>query len=573
MKLAEALQIITAAPKDGAPFEAVLACGFTPLHLKTLLTAHLQRELPGRCIRLKTGLFGDLAGTLRGAQADTAHAAVVVLEWADLDPRLGYRSLGGWGPAEENDIARQVEFSLQALEPVLRRVSENQPVVISLPTLPFPPAFRPPAGEAGETQTVITASLQEFTARVVCIPNVRLLNNQQLALDSPVAGRLDLKADLTTGFPYSLTHASCLAAALARLIAPPAPKKGLITDLDDTFWKGIVGEIGPDKVSWDLNGHSQLHGLYQQVLRALADQGVLIGIASKNDPAVVDQTFERKDIVLTKDKIFPVEVHWNAKSGSVSRVIKSWNIGADAVVFVDDSPMELAEVQQAHPGIEGILFPKDEYQKFEGFLRRLRDLFGKAHVSAEDTVRRESLRQAAEFSEELSGGEASDEFLRGLNATITVDRNAASDPRSLELINKTNQFNLNGSRYGAGEWQALTRRPDQFVWSMAYRDKFGALGKIAVIHGQQQNGVVMVEAWVMSCRAFARRIEHQSVKALFEQTGAKEIVFSFQPTERNGPCKDFFLGVTGSTPSGNVRITRDAFLTRCPALFHSMELA
>ncbi len=85
-----------------------------------------------------------------------------------------------------------------------------------------------------------------------------------------------------TGFPYSLPHAEVLGRALAGLLNPPKPKKGLITDLDDTLWAGLIGEVGHDQVSWDLASHTQFHGLYQQMLGALADQGVLIAIASKN---------------------------------------------------------------------------------------------------------------------------------------------------------------------------------------------------------------------------------------------------------------------------------------------------
>jgi FkbH-like protein len=358
---------------------------------------------------------------------------------------------------------------------------------------------------------------------------------------------------------------------MAGLIVPTPPKKGIVTDLDDTFWSGIVGEVGPDGVSWDLHSHTQLHGLYQQVLRALADQGVLVAIASKNEPAVVERTLARADVIMPKDKMFPIEVHWHAKSGSIGRVLAAWNIGADAVVFVDDSPMELEEVKQAFPQIECLKFPKQDYKSAEGFLRQLRDLFGKPRLSGEDQLRRESLRQAAQFTEGLSGEDASDDFLQGLHASLAIDRNAASDTRSLELINKTNQFNLNARRYDAAEWRATTQRPNGFVWSVAYQDKFGPLGKIAVIQGQAQDGVISIDTWVMSCRAFARRIEYQCVRLLLEDMKAREITFCFRATERNGPLQHFLAGLLGEPPAMGVRLSREDFISRCPPLFHAIE--
>ena len=175
--------------------------------------------------------------------------------------------------------------------------------------------------------------------------------------------RLDLKSDLAAGLPYSLAHADALAAALAQLLARETPKKGLITDLDDTLWNGIVGEVGPQGVNWDLASHQQIHGLYQKLLASFSEEGVLVAIASKNDPRVVEEALDREDMILKRRHVFPSEVHWKAKSGSVERILRTWNVGADSVVFVDDSPMELAEVAAAHPGIECILFPKKSAAK------------------------------------------------------------------------------------------------------------------------------------------------------------------------------------------------------------------
>ncbi len=571
MKFSEALQIVQSAPAEALPHKVVLACGFTPLHLQTFLHGHLQQRLPDRKVTVTTGLFGDLLGTVRGAATVDANAAAIALEWPDLDPRLGYRSLGGWGPAEEADILQQVGANLASLRRAIEGLSRMVPVVISLPTLPFPPTFHTGSWQAGGTQATLELAVSQLSVDISRCPNVAIVNQQQLNVESPPASRFDLRSELFAGLPYTLPHASAVAEAVARLIAPLPPKKGIVTDLDDTFWSGIVGEVGPDGVSWDLHGHTQLHGLYQQVLRALADQGVLVAIASKNEPEVVERALARSDVIMPKDKIFPIEVHWHAKSGSVGRVLSAWNINADSVVFVDDSPMELEEVKQAFPSIECLKFPKQDYRSAERFLRQLRDLFGKPRLSSEDQLRRESLRQAAQFAEELSGEDASDDFLQGLHAGLAIDRNAASDPRSLELINKTNQFNLNARRYDAAEWRAAAQRPDGFVWSVAYHDKFGPLGKIAVILGHAHDGVISMDAWVMSCRAFARRIEYQCLKLLFEDTGAREITFCFRATDRNGPLQEFLAGLFGEPPAPGVRLLREDFIDRCPPLFHAIE--
>src|SRR5204863_9577670 len=146
---------------------------------------------------------------------------------------------------------------------------------------------------------------------------VRLLSSRRLDELSPLARRFDVKAEITSGFPYSLEHASSLAELLAAFIQDSPPKKGLITDLDDTLWAGILGEIGVDRITWDMAGHAHMHGLYQQFLGSLASAGVLLAAASKNDRALVEQALARGDMLLSKESLFPLDVHWKPKSESV----------------------------------------------------------------------------------------------------------------------------------------------------------------------------------------------------------------------------------------------------------------
>ena len=462
MTITEALRALQQAKKDAAPFELTLACGFTPLHLKTLLGAHLQGRLPDRRVQIDAGLYGDLAGTLenlpgRISADNSPHAVALVLEWPDLDRRLGFREGGSWSPAALPDIVTCVRSGFDRLTRAIEALPAGFRVAVSPPGLPLPPMFHAAGWQATEAEALLDEAVSHFLAVMASRPGVAVVNARRLAEDSPPAARYNLKSDLLTGLPYSLAHADLLAAALSLLVAPAAPKKGIISDLDDTMWHGLVGEIGADAISWDLAGHHYLHALYQKLLSSFSEEGVLVGVASKNDPAVVELAFRRSDIYLKPDRIFPVEAHWHAKSGSVSRILKTWNISADAVVFVDDNPMELAEVAAEHPGIECIRFPQNDYQAGYAMLRNLRDLFGKERLSGDDALRLSSIRSGTEFRSASEGGEASEDFLQAARAVITFDFHPAEgDARLLELVNKTNQFNLNGIRYTEADWRALT---------------------------------------------------------------------------------------------------------------------
>lgn len=570
MKLAEALSIVQKTSAELPEFSVVLACGVTPLHLQNYFAAHLQSLRADRKVRVATGLFGDLAGTLEQLR-NQPQAAAVVIEWQDLDPRLGYRLLGGWGQRRLADVVDSVSSVLQRLENAIEAVPKSTIVAVSLPTLPLPPAFHTASWHASGIELALERAIADFGLRIAARSSVRAVNRGKLDLSSAPSARYDFRSDLNTGFPYTMAHADALGGTLAALIAGPAPKKGLITDLDDTFWAGLVGEVGHDNVSWDLSSHTQLHGLYQQMLGTLADHGVLVAIASKNSPEVVERALSRSDLAVAKDKIFPVEVHWNAKSGSVARILKTWNIGADSVVFVDDSPLELEEVRAAHPGIECLLFPKNDYAAGYAFLQRLRDLFGKPALSEEDGFRLESIRVNQELVKANGDAGSAEQFLASLDAKITLEYNPpADDKRVVELVNKTNQFNLNGLRYTEADWQQAATAPGAFVIAISYADKFGPLGKIAVLMGTKEGQNLHVRTWVMSCRAFSRRIEHACVAELFRNFGPERIYFDFKTTAKNGPTSDFLSQFSENASDGPVAIESTVFETKTPKLYHQI---
>jgi FkbH-like protein len=573
MTLVEALETINRMnPGFPSATRVLLACGFTPLHLRTFLHAHLLRRFPQDNIEILTGLYGDLASNLERACGQPISSAAAVAEWTDLDSRLGIRQLGGWQPEVFPDILTSVRLSLGRLESALRRLTAGCPVALSLPSLPLPPLDLPAGWQAGAFELDLRQEVAGFAARACSIPELRILNPQRLDALSLQSQRFDAKSELLTGFPYRLEHAERLAALVASLLHNPSPKKGLITDLDETCWKGILGEVGVDGICWDLAGHAQLHGIYQQFLHALAQRGILIGAASKNDPALVELAFQRRDIHLPAESVFPVEAHWRPKSESVARILKTWNVGADAVVFVDDSPMELAEVQAAHPGVECLLFPKDDPNALLALLDRLRDLFGKPSLSEADRIRRQSIRNAGVLQDLVQAGVASyEKVLKQAEAQIHFSLvTAGGSARAFELVNKTNQFNLNGRRYREVEWQNYLRQDGAFLLAVSYKDKFGPLGEIAALLGRKlRDGNLRVDTWVMSCRAFSRRIEYQCLRYLFQKFNVDGIVFDWLKTPRNGPLCEFLSSL--GTLEREFRLSRQQFDAQCPLLFHSVE--
>ena len=571
MKLLEALEIIRKpTPEDAKVFRVFLVCGFTPDHFQTFLHANLKQAHPEARIEITHGIYGDFAGNLARVAQENPDAAVLVMEWSDLDPRLGLRSLGSWAPDSFDDILRNVHSRAAQFQEVIARLAPNTPLVISFPTLPLPPVSFTPGTRASSFELALRSEVAGISLFASKIRNVAVLNSQKLDQLSPLANRFDVKAELASGFPYKLPQASVLASLLALLVHPPAPKKGLITDLDDTLWSGILGEVGTDGVSWDLEHHTHMHAAYQKLLHALSEAGVLIAVASKNDAKFAEEALLRADMILPRKALFPLEINWGPKSDSVKKILKAWNIGEDAVVFVDDSPMELAEVESAHPQIACLTFPKDDPQAINDLLYRLRELFGKSALSEEDAIRRESLLRAQSIEDSTDGhGKVSEEFLKQAGAEVSLSFSKQPlDPRALELVNKTNQFNLNGRRYAEKEWQDFVTDPASVLLVVSYKDKYGPLGKIAILAGRLAGRTLHLDVWVMSCRAFSRRIEHRCLEELFERFALDEMIFDFTPTPKNGPLREFLAEILGAESAPRSRLSRALFFERRQDTFH-----
>ena len=106
----------------------------------------------------------------------------------------------------------------------------------------------------------------------------------------------------------------------------------------------------------------------------------------------------------------------------------------------------------------------------------------------------------------------------------------------MQLINKTNQFNLTTRRYGEEEVRALLGRPEVSTWQLRLRDKFGDNGMIAcVIAVLEENGDLRVDTWLMSCRVLGRTVEEATFNLLLERAralGARRLTGEYRPRKR-----------------------------------------
>ena len=314
-------------------------------------------------------------------------------------------------------------------------------------------------------------------------------------------------------------------------------KKLVVCDLDNTLWDGVIGE-----------GAVRHHLERQRVLLALKERGVVLAVNSKNDRDKV-----RFDGGLLQDVDFVhAEINWDSKVRNMKRIAEGLNLKAKDFVFVDDRPDERAMVAQGVPGVTVLDATSERTWRRLGLWT--------AFLEASETDRTEMYRQYHERNSALAhaGDEDERELLASLGLSVQIREADASDlKRVAELINRTNQFNLQGSRTTFTEVKDWHQDPATTILLASAADKFGSNGTVCVAVARRDGGGVQVPVFVLSCRVFGYGIE-QAVMNHLKRTVLGEgepLVARLVVTPHNGPCHDF-LPRSGFAREGDAFVFR-----------------
>ena len=320
-------------------------------------------------------------------------------------------------------------------------------------------------------------------------------------------------------------------------------KKCLVLDLDNTLWGGVLGEEGLAGIQLGSVYPGSAYLAFQQEILNLQKRGVLLAIASKNNAADVEEVFAKHPSMLLKREHFAnVQIHWRQKSESLGEIARQLNIGLEHMVFVDDNPAECAEVARSLPQVTAITLPKQP----ENFVRALLEdgLFDGITFSKEDRLRGELYRQREEavLLRERSG--SLEDFYRSLEMEITIAPvDEGSLARSVQLTQKTNQFNVTTLRFSVSELEERTKQPDWLLSTVTLRDRFGDNGIVGLVMARFAANTLDIETFLLSCRVIGRNVETAMLAYLCRHASVRGVHFlqgHVIPTAKNAPVRDLF---------------------------------
>lgn len=264
--------------------------------------------------------------------------------------------------------------------------------------------------------------------------------------------------------------------------------KCVVWDLDNTVWDGVL-----------LEGDSlTLRADVVSIIRQLDSRGILHSVASKNDYATAMRQLEAFGIA---DLFLYPEIGWNAKSASIRQIAAAFNIGLDAIAFVDDQDFERAEVAHTLPQVTcvDVADLATAVQQAE---------FSPRFVTPESRQRRRMYQgQIARDSAEREFVGTSEEFLAGLGMVLTIAPARTDDlQRAEELTVRTNQLNSTGRTYTYAELDRLSTSPDHLLLVSSLTDQFGSYGTIGLALVEKGGCAWSLRLLLMSCRVVSRGV-------------------------------------------------------------------
>ena len=539
-------QYMTAQKQQPAPecdMRVAIAGSMTVEPLEPYLGAHLlgKKFKP----QITVGPFNQLRQICNDHQAVLGEGPynAIALLWRveDLFPEMLAHCLES--PAAVGKLLGEVKSLADAVSCL--RKSFQGTLIVSTPPYPSMPGFQVlDVGQAAAGMLAYNVISQLWTREIAQLERVRLFDLHGLMLNAGIKQAHDVRKWQLYRQPYTETFWNDIGRILGRMIAAEklSSKKCVVLDLDNTLWGGIVGEDGLEGLQLGDDFPGKAYRDFQRHLLYLKSKGVLLAVASKNNPDDAYEVFDKHDaMVLSRKDIAAFEIHWESKVESIKRVAKRLNIGIDSLVFVDDNPKEIGEVMERLPEVSCVTVP-EELAYLPGLLAET-EFFDIAEVTDEDR-RRTEMMAADNIRQQTQETMSEEEFRKSLNLKIVVFAAQKQHmARVTQLINKTNQFTMTTIRRTQDEVEALASSNDSLVLGMDIKDKYGDYGLVGVSILKKQNKTCVIDTLLMSCRVLGRGAEDTFIAKLAEAArtlGCEEMRGKYIPTAKNAMVKDLY---------------------------------
>jgi FkbH-like protein len=321
-------------------------------------------------------------------------------------------------------------------------------------------------------------------------------------------------------------------------------RRCLILDLDNTLWGGIIGDDGLDGILIG-NGNpiAEAHLSLQKTILELRSRGVVLAVSSKNEDLIARQPFRsHPEMLLREEHIAVFQANWLDKASNVRAIANELSLGLESIVFLDDNPAERLQIRQELPEVAVPELPQDASYYSRTLIAA--GYFEAINFLEEDRNRVVQYQRNAERVQLLNHSSDMKAYLKSLQMEIQFSKfDAIGRSRIVQLISKSNQFNLTTRRYNELDIKEFEENLNYFTRQIRLKDVFGDNGMIGVVICKKNSDSWEIDTWLMSCRVLGRQVEIAVLQDIVENAkrlGAVEIIGTYLSTKRNVMVKNHY---------------------------------
>ncbi len=529
------------------------SCGFSSLKLGVLSNATIELMMPLMFTSaLRHGVFLDIVTTDFDQVAQEAYDPNSHLNSAGVDVvllALDYRAYPfSAGVLASTSGGLHAVDALDYINKVRTSIRSNSGANCIVQTL-VPPPHTLLGNIDVQTKGILVHEITQFnTALSDTLENDAdlLLDVATLASNVGICNWFDERQWYLSRVPMANCFVSLYCDRVACLLAAQRglSKKCLVLDLDNTLWGGVIGDDGLEGIGIGQGSPiGESHLALQQFSFELKQRGVVLAVCSKNDEMNAKLPFrDHPGMLLKEDDIAVFVANWQDKASNIRGIAETLNIGLDSLVFVDDNPAEREIVRMLLPEVSVPELPKDPAL----FTRVIAaaNYFELINLTEEDASRAEKYAQNAERQVLSQSSGSVEEFLASLEMEMFISPfDELGRKRVVQLINKTNQFNLTTRRYTEADIIEFEHSPEIGTFQVRLKDRFGDNGMVSVVICRKFGKRWEIDSWLMSCRVIKRGLEHAICDELVKQAssmGVKEIVGVYISSEKNALVKGHY---------------------------------
>lgn len=346
-----------------------------------------------------------------------------------------------------------------------------------------------------------------------------------------------------SSMPYSRDGLSIVTAEINRVLDSTftARKKIITLDLDNTLWGGVVGEDGVEGIELSDHKEGQRYYDFQRQLLEMKNRGVVLGVVSKNNEDDAEKAIQNHPAMLLRDDDFVSrKINWENKAVNLKSMETELNLTEGGFVFIDDNPVERETIKGECPEMLVPDFPADSTELLSFAEDVWFDYCRPLRVLGEDVNKTKMYQNEAKRKHEQETSLNLDDYIKKLEMVADIHRmRDAERERVVQLIGKTNQFNLTTKRYTASEIDEIENDETNAIYVVNSSDKYGDNGLISVVILKENAEQVMIDTFLMSCRVMGRKLENVIINELASKYN-KKLIGEYIPTAKNAPVKDLY---------------------------------